>query len=115
MTYRWVHVNCPYIPFVLLVDDDYLVSWFKATNYIEDKANIFGCPMYGTLVRNWHPVQQKVDPNNYITSDEYPFSCFPDYISDYISGGSILICFNTIKCISTLFHMYDISASMMFI
>lgn len=97
MTYRWVHINCSNIPFVLLVDDDYYINAKRILEFIEEEIQKNGCFMYGSLVQYWHPVRQKGDPNSYITQEEYPFSCFPDYIS----GGSMLTCIKTIKIISS--------------
>lgn len=98
MTYRWLHIHCSHIPFVLLVDDDYTVNVYNVLEFVKDIKIGSICPMFGSLVKNWHPVRHKSDPNSYITKQEYPLRCYPDYIS----GGSLITCINTVKAISAL-------------
>lgn len=97
MTYRWSHLFCSHIPYVLLIDDDYIMNFDNILQFINTNMNTFNeRQMFGTVIRNWRPVRNLDNLKSYVSEKEYSYHCYPDYLA----GGATLTSSRVAKEIS---------------
>ena len=86
MSIRWIATYCSKADFVLLVDDDVMVNFRNLINHVSAIPRAVADTLYsGNLKTKDGPIRLS-SMKWHIPKDEFPYECYPDYIS----GGAIL-------------------------
>lgn len=103
-TYRWTHLHCSHVPFVFLIDDDYIVNLSNVFKFIESTIKSGNVRhMYGSLTTGWKPVRNSDDHKAFVSKNDFPYDCYPDYLA----GGATLTSIRVIKEISLIFAHFN--------